>query len=124
MDISTLDMTTSISNKFKTMTEVSNITVFNTDAFSTWRSAFRECVKLSSRSIDRQNHQETLERLDTWLTYYPDKPFAQEAVEGANDGKDYGRKNASDPEALLKINDFNWLMLRYQQNRISKEIPY
>ena len=72
MDISTLDMTTSISNKFKTMPEVSNITVFNTDAFSTWRSAFRECVKLSSRSIDRQNHQETLERLDTWLTFYRD----------------------------------------------------
>lgn len=123
MNTSTLDMTTSISDKFKAMPEVSNITKFNTDAFSTWRSAFRECAKLSSNSINRQNQEETLERLNAWLTFYPDKSFAQEAVDGAYHGTEYGRENASDLEALLKINDFNWLMLQYQQTRISKEIP-
>jgi len=37
------DMTTSISSKFIAVPDVSNITAFNTDPFSTWRSAFREC---------------------------------------------------------------------------------
>lgn len=114
MDVSTTDMTTSISSKFNAMNEISNITAFNTDAFSTWRSAFRECVKLSSKAIDRQNHEETTERLTAWLTHYPDKPFAKEAAEGAYDGREYGRKNASNPEALALINDFNWLRARFE----------
>jgi phosphoribosylpyrophosphate synthetase len=36
---------------------VSNITAFNTDPYSTWKSAFRECVKLSSKIIDRQDFE-------------------------------------------------------------------
>ncbi len=121
MNTNTLDMTTSISRNFIAIPEVSNITEFNTDPFSTWRSAFRECVKLSSKSIERQNHQETMDRLTAWLTYYPDKPFAKEAAEGALAGREYGHKNASNPEALLKINDFDWLMMQFQQSLISKE---
>ena len=117
MNVDTIDMTTSISNKFKAMDEVSNITAFNTDAFSTWRSAFRECVKLSSKAIDRQNQEETANRLNAWLTYYPGKPFSQEAVEGAHAGKEYGRKNAADPAALALINDFDWLKSRFEQTR-------
>ena len=115
MDLSKPDMTTSISPKFKAMGTVSNITAFNTDAFSTWRSAFRECVKLASRTIDRQDYQETADRLTAWLTYYPGKPFAQEAAEGAYDGREYGRKNAADPAALSLINDFDWLKNRFEQ---------
>ena len=42
MDITKTDMTTSISKKFKAIAETSNITSFNADPFTTWRSAFRE----------------------------------------------------------------------------------
>ena len=59
MDISKPDMTTSISSLFKAMPEVSNITAFNTDPFNTWKSAFRECCKLASKTIERQNDEET-----------------------------------------------------------------
>ena len=121
MDLSKIDMTTGISNKFKPIDEISNITAFNTDAFSTWRSAFRECVKLSSKVIDRQNYQETADRLNAWLTYYPGKPFAQEAAEGAYDGREYGRKNAADPAALALINDFDWLKKRFEQTPPTSE---
>jgi hypothetical protein len=51
MDITKLDMTTSISNHFKIINKISNITAFNTDEFSTWRSAFRECAKLASKQL-------------------------------------------------------------------------
>ena len=51
---SPVDFTTSVSASLKVIPEVSNITKFNTDPFSTWRSAFRECAKLSSK-IDRKS---------------------------------------------------------------------
>lgn len=117
MDLSKPDMTTSISASFKVMDEVSNITAFNTDAFSAWRSAFRECVKLSSRVIDRQNDEETMTRMAAWLEYHPGKPFSSEASSGAFDGIKYGRESAADPAALALINDFDWLKNYYQQIR-------
>ena len=57
MNTDTTDMTTSISNNFKAIKQVSNITGFNSDPFSAWKSAFRECVKLSSKVIDRQENE-------------------------------------------------------------------
>ncbi|MDA8915612.1 hypothetical protein N9I01_00135, partial [bacterium] len=42
-----LDFTTGLSSRFKAIPELSCYTRFNTDAYSAWRSAFRECVKLS-----------------------------------------------------------------------------
>ena len=114
MNVNTADMTTSIAKKFKAMDEVSNINSFNTDAFATWRSAFRECCKLASKTINRQNDQETADRLNAWLTFYPDKMFAQEAVDGAIAGKEYGKNNTGNLEALSKINNFEWLEEQYR----------
>lgn len=109
MDISSTDMTTSISKLFKAMPLVSNITVFNTDPFSSWRSAFRECVKLSSRAIDRQNDKETEDRLDAWCSLGTEKPFGKDAIRGAKEGREYGETHKGNIEALVKINDFDWL---------------
>jgi len=100
MRTDTVDMTTTISSKFKAMPTVSNITAFNTDAFTTWRSAFRECCKLVLI-----NNEESLVRLDRWCTIGSDL----NAINGAKAGKIYGEKNSSDMEALAKINDFTWL---------------
>jgi len=104
MNTSTTDMTMSISNKFKAMPDLSNITAFNTDAFSTWRSAFRECCKLAVI-----NNDESLSRLDTWCQLNEQSPYGFYAYIGALAGKVYGQTNASDKEALSKINDFTWL---------------
>jgi len=109
MDTSKPDMTTSISPLFKTINRISNITKFNTDEFSTWRSAFRECVKLASRAIDGQLDEETEFRLNAWCTRGKDKQFGNAAINGANHGKKYGESNRGKLEALVKINDFNWL---------------
>jgi len=117
MDISKPDMTTSISSKFKVVTELANITAFNTDPFSTWRSAFRECCKLASKVIDRQKSEETNKRLHTWCTVGSDKPFGEYAIQGAKAGTAYGVRNREDVEALKKINDFNWLMEKFNEQR-------
>ena len=109
MNINTSDMTTSISKKFKAMSSISNITNFNTDEFTTWRSAFRECCKLASRVIDRQYDDETSDRLNIWCTVGADKPYGLYSIMGATMGKKYGLENKNNPESLIKINDFDWL---------------
>ena len=100
MDITSTDMTMNISTKFMAMDEVSNITAFNTDPFSSWRSAFRECCKLAVI-----NNDESLVRLHRWCTIGADL----DAIHGALAGKKYGQENAADQAALNKINDFTWL---------------
>jgi hypothetical protein len=116
MDMSKPDMTTSISTKYKPIFEVSNITSFNTDPFSTWRSAFRECCKLASKVIDRQNDEETLGRLDTWCTVGEDRPYGNYAIAGAIQGRAYGTLNKGHLGALTKINNFEWLKERFNDN--------
>lgn len=115
MDTSKPDMTTSITDKFKAVPVVSNITAFNTDPYNTWKSAFRECCKLSSKIIDRQKVQETNERLDIWCTVGKDKKFGEYAIAGAKAGREYGSANRNNIEALKKINDFDWLKEHYDK---------
>jgi hypothetical protein len=108
MDTTSTDMTMSISSKFKAMDEISNITAFNTDSFSTWRSAFRECCKLAVI-----NNEESLARLHFWCQLNNHAPYGAYAYLGAITGRSYGEKNASNKEALARINDFTWLEARW-----------
>lgn len=110
MDLSKPDMTTSISKQFRPQKSVSNITAFNTDPFNTWKSAFRECAKLASRIIDRQNDEETQYRLNVWCNESND----EYAKDGAVKGKEYGLKYRTDLQRLMKINDFEWLRNEFE----------
>ena len=116
MDTSKPDMTTSISEKFKAMPDISCITNFNTDPFSTWKGAFRECCKLSSKVIDRQKNEETDDRLRTWTTVGKDRPYGEWAIKGAKQGSAYGTASQGNSEALKKINDFDWLQEKFNEN--------
>ena len=113
MDTTTTDMTTSISKNFKIINEVANITAFNTDPFNTWKSAFRECAKLSSKTIRRQKNEETESRLKTWTTVGHDRPFGKYAVAGATAGMEFGLSRGSD---LGLINDFEWLRKKFDEH--------
>jgi hypothetical protein len=105
-----LDFTTGLSTRFKAMPEVSCVTRFNTDAYSTWRSAFRECVKLALK-----DDAESVDRLDGWLHPVPDAFFRHDAKRGAEEGRAYALANRNDVEALARINDYEWLRNRYNQ---------
>jgi hypothetical protein len=107
MNTDTLDMTLAISTKFKAMEEVSNTTAFNTDPFSIWRSAFRECCKLSLKT-----DPDAIKRLTGW------KSIGDEISRvGATAGENWGTLNKDDSEALLKINDYEWLKEQYETFR-------
>lgn len=103
-----LDFTTGLSSRFKAMPEVSCVTRFNTDALSTWRSAFRECVKL-----ELKEDTESKQRLDAWLHPVPDAYFRHEAKRGADEGRAYAVANRNDLNALSMINNYEWLAQRY-----------
>ena len=118
MDVTKPDMTTSISKQFKAMSVISNITAFNTDPFSAWKSAFRECVKLSSGTIARNNESETTERLCIWCSVGKDKPFGEYALAGATAGKLFGETHKDDATSLSMINNFEWL-----EQQFKKEFP-
>ena len=122
MNPNSVDMTTSISRLFKPMPEISNITAFNTDPFNTWKSAVRECVKLSSNAIARSDDGESLSRLAVWCSMGEDRPYGPFAIAGALAGKRYGEKNASDTEALRKINDFGFLQNLFNHHQVLKPL--
>jgi len=113
MDVSKPDMTTSISKYFKAVPEIANITAFNTSEFETWKSAFRECAKLASKTIDRQNEDETNERLQTWTRVRKDVPFGEYAIKGGIAGREFG---LSSSDNLQLINDFDWLYEQFQRH--------
>ena len=92
------------------MPQVSCITRFNTDAYSTWRSAFRECVKLTLNE-----DVESKQRLDTWLNTRGDEEFTAEAVSGALAGNLFAEANKDNLAELDKINDFTWLREQYDR---------
>ena len=105
-----LDFTTGLSSRFKSMPQVSCVTKFNTDPFSTWRSAFRECVKLTLNE-----DTESQERLNTWLNTRGEEKFTAEAVRGALEGNTFAKENKNNLAELNKINDYEWLNERYNK---------
>jgi hypothetical protein len=118
MDTSKPDMTTSITENFKAMSEVSNITAFNTDEFNTWKSAFRECCKLASKTIRGQVDNETEERLRVWCEMGQDSLYGKYAIHGACSGRDYGYDNKHSSDKLKLINDFDWLYEQFSKHTV------
>jgi hypothetical protein len=98
----TVDLTTGL-GKLKLVDKVSNMTAFNTDAFNTWRSAFRECAKLAA-----SNDPAAEERLTTWCNHATGE-FKFEALCGAQAGRIYGSANAGNLNQLKTINDYEWM---------------
>ena len=125
VNTTTMDMTTSISNKFKAVEEVSNITAFNTDAFNTWKSAFRESVKLAkwctTNKSNKKKVSEARKRLEIWTTKGNNKEYGKYCIDGAVFGAEYGTKFAVDEPALRLINDFDWLQKQFIERNGNKQ---
>jgi radical SAM protein with 4Fe4S-binding SPASM domain len=112
------DLTTSISNKLKVLDKISNVSRFNTDEFSTWRSSFRECAKLYSNSAD-ENDIDSIERLEAWMSRGNDRPFGPASIAGAQSGLEYSKNNKD----ISNINDREWLQQKFnewKENKLEK----
>jgi hypothetical protein len=82
---------------------------FNSDPFSTWRTAFREAVKLRA-NIDAMSRY----RLQIWLTQ-AHGPFAHFALQGASDAVEYFDDVNGDPQKLRLSYDWAWLKERFDK---------
>lgn len=106
----TLDMTTTIHPQVKIIDKVSNLTLFNTDRFATWRSAVREVIKLHYNIINDPNNQEHQQRLQTWRTdCRKNAKFVEFFKDGIRFADEYFAANSKNLSNLTKINDFDWL---------------
>lgn len=109
----TLDMTTSVSEKIKVISEISNVTAFNTDSFSVWKTAFRECIKLLVNIQKHPANENHKIRFHAWKTIPDHHKFSNYAKEAAIQAEDYFNKNYENLELLMKINDRNWLTKQF-----------
>ena len=117
-----VDFSTSLTSDVKYLDEVASLTYFNSDEFRAWRGAFRECAKLSGKAIDGQIDSETENRLRVWTTIAdPNTYYFDKVLDGAKMGMEFGLQNQNDPEALQKVNDFNWLKDIFEQKYHGKD---
>ena len=108
-------MTTTLGCTFVPKFQISNITAFNTSPFDAWKSAFRECTKLSSSIIPNGDNIDNDYRLDIWCTRGAERPFGEYSIMGATQGKDFGTHYRNNTNLLNKINDFAWLKTTFDE---------
>jgi hypothetical protein len=82
---------------------------FNTDEYSTWRTSFREALKLRANTDDVSKN-----RLEFWLTVGSGK-FSQYSIDGASDAVQYYEEVNGDFEKLKLSYEWKWLREFYSQ---------
>ncbi len=105
-----LDITMSVSKRLMVIDQISNVTAFNTDPFSTWKSAVRECTKLLLKT-----DAESASRLAVWSADGIDRPFGEYAIAGAA----YARQLVEQGTDPITVNDRDWLQQEF--NKIYNE---
>lgn len=84
---------------------------FNQDPWTTWRTAFREVVKLK-HFMATQPTLETEHRLDTWLTIAKGD-YAEWCLRGAADAVEYFDKVDRDYQQLMLSFEWKWLQEKF-----------
>jgi len=99
------DMTTTVANQYIKVNIIATEHRFNYNPFATWRTAFREAVKLSAGINKNNNDIESKERLEMWCNAGNETPFGYFSIQGARAGTRY----AHNGDDASKVNDFVWL---------------
>lgn len=85
----------------------SGIARYNTDPYSTWRTAFREVIKLCCNT-----DQVSIDRKSSWLTI-GNSEYGEYSTLGAKDAVDYYELVEGDIEKLKLSYEWNWLNKYY-----------
>lgn len=97
-----IDLATSMGLPFRSIPSISNVTAFNSTALTAWRSAFRECAKLTAQLDSR-------DKIHTWCNTGQDALNGAYTIAGARAGTVYGLACNGNAEMLKLVNDFEWL---------------
>jgi hypothetical protein len=90
---------------------VSGIAHYNTTPELTWRTAFRECIKLYD-DINKTSSVESQHRLETWLSEAVGE-HAMWSLLGARDAVDYWNTCEGKHEFLMLTFEWKWLSEYY-----------
>ena len=104
-----LDFT--LSKPHAVVPRLSAVAHYNTTPELTWRTAFREVLKLSD-DIEKTGSVESTYRMDTWLTQ-ADGDYAEFSLLGAADAVDYYNKVNGDYTELMRSYEWAWLREYY-----------
>ena len=88
---------------------LSGTAIYNTDPFSTWRTAFREVLKLKAEDSDIAR-----ERLDAWMNK-AEGDFAQFSIKGAVDADEFYEETNGDFNQLKLSYEWAWLRKRFEE---------
>ena len=88
----------------------SGIAMYNTDAWSTWRTSFREVLKLRA-----DDSQASKDRLEIWLNK-AEGDFFEYSILGAKDAIEYYDEVNGDLHKLRLSYDWAWLKERYKHH--------
>jgi hypothetical protein len=103
-----LDFT--LDNHHEVVPLISGTARYNNDSFSTWRTAFREAIKLKMGNDD-----DSRERLEAWLTK-GEGEFAEYSIKGAQDAMTYYDEVNGDFDALKLSYEWVWLREKFDQS--------
>jgi len=96
-----LDFT--LDNEHEVVELNSGVAMYNTDEFSTWRTSFREAIKLRA-----DESQASKDRLEAWLTI-GEGDYAQYSINGATDAVEYYEQVNGELDKLRLSYDWPWL---------------
>jgi len=118
-----LDFTTTVGN-IKIIPDVVATTKYNCDELGSWRSGFREAVKLCV-NVQNGDHLESMERLMVWCTVDNGAEYAEASMQGARAGIAYylDWRESFSAGSLKNINDFDWLMEMFNNRERHLEPP-
>jgi hypothetical protein len=102
-----LDFT--LDSPHETVELLSGIATYNTDEWSTWRTAFREVIKLK-----KENSEISLKRLEAWLTKAAGE-YAQYSLDGARHGIEYYEEVDGKTDMLRLSYEWAWLRNRFDE---------
>jgi len=100
-----LDFT--LSKAHAVVPHLSAVAHYNTTPELTWRTAFRECIKLKD-DVERTDSVESTYSMETWLTQAKGL-YAESSLQGARDALEYYNDVNGDYTELMRSYEWEWL---------------
>ena len=88
---------------------ISGTAHYNTDPFSTWRTAFREVLKLKA-----DDSEDSKIRLEIWLNK-AEGEFSEYSIKGALDAEEYYDEVDGDFDKLKLSYEWDWLKNKFEE---------
>ena len=111
LETKTTDLDFTLSQPHEVVPISSGVAHYNSDPVMTWRTAFREVIKLID-DVKKTSGIESQYRLKTWLTE-AEGQNAEWSIRGAEDAEEYYNKVNGEYSKLMLTFDWDWLKNYY-----------